>query len=56
MTRILTVLAAWREDRRAVTALEYGIIISVLAIVFIFSFGHLATPLSEIFSEVGNSL
>ena len=44
------------RDRRAVTALEYGIIASALAFVLIAAFTNLGVPLSTIFSKVGSSL
>jgi pilus assembly protein Flp/PilA len=56
-------MAAWRrlsagfiQDRRAVTALEYGLIASVLAFVIIAIFTNLGTPLSSIFTNVGSKL
>ncbi len=44
------------QDRRAVTALEYGIIASVLAFVIVAIFTNLGTPLSSIFANVGSKL
>ena len=44
------------QDRRAVTALEYGIIASALAFVLIAAFTNLGVPLSTIFSKLGSSL
>ncbi len=43
-------------DRRAVTALEYGIIASALAFVLIAAFTSLGSPLSTIFANVGSKL
>ena len=44
------------SDRRAITALEYGIIASALAFVIVAIFTNLGTPLSTIFSNVGTRL
>jgi Flp pilus assembly pilin Flp len=51
-----TSLPALLRDRRGITALEYGIIASALAFVFIVAFANLGTPLSIIFAKVGSSL
>ena len=53
---VTTLSADLRRDHRAITALEYGIIASALAFVFIAAFTHLGTPLSVIFSSVGSGL
>jgi Flp pilus assembly pilin Flp len=45
-----------QRDERAITALEYGIIASALAFVFIAAFAHLGVPLSTIFNSVGSGL
>jgi pilus assembly protein Flp/PilA len=44
------------RDRRGITALEYGIIASALAFVFIAAFTSLGSPLSIIFASVGSKL
>jgi Flp pilus assembly pilin Flp len=44
------------KDRRAVTATEYGIIISALAFTLVTIFTQLGTPLVNIFKGVGSSL
>ena len=49
-------LAPLLRDRRAVTALEYGIIASALAFVLIAAFTSLGPPLSTIFTNVGSKL
>ncbi len=49
-------IAGLVHDRRAVTALEYGIIASVLAFVIVAIFTNLGTPLSSIFANVGSKL
>ncbi len=52
-------IAYWLElkyDRRAVTALEYGLIAGIIVAVIALGFGVLGTNLSNKFSKVGNSL
>jgi pilus assembly protein Flp/PilA len=49
-------LAAIRRDRRAVTALEYGIIAGVLGLVLITIFKSFGTKLSTLFSSIGTSI
>ena len=49
----------WLElkwDRRAVTALEYGLIAGVIVATIMIGFSILATSLSKSFSTIGNSL
>jgi pilus assembly protein Flp/PilA len=43
-------------DRRAVTALEYGIIAGVLGLVLITVFKTFGTKLSTLFTTIGNSI
>jgi len=43
-------------DTNAVTALEYGIIASLLGLVLISTFSGLATTLSMLFSHVGGAV
>jgi pilus assembly protein Flp/PilA len=45
-----------RLDRRAVTALEYGLIAGVIVATIALGFGLLANNLSNKFSSVGGSL
>lgn len=45
----------WR-DRRAVTALEYGIIASTVGIALLAIFARLATPISAALANVGSSI
>jgi Flp pilus assembly pilin Flp len=44
------------RERRAVTALEYGIIAGVLGLVLILLFKNLGTTLSTLFSTIGKSI
>jgi pilus assembly protein Flp/PilA len=47
---------ALKSDRRAVTALEYGLIAGIIVAVIALGFGVLGTNLSTKFSNIGNSL
>jgi pilus assembly protein Flp/PilA len=49
-------LVALRRDRRAVTALEYGIIAGVLGLVLITIFKSFGTKMSSLFTSIGNSI
>ncbi len=44
------------NDRRAVTALEYGIIAGVLGLVLINIFQRFGTTLSKLFSTIDSSI
>jgi Flp pilus assembly pilin Flp len=46
----------WHGDRRAVTALEYGIIASILGLTLVTIFKSLGTTLTTLFSHVGTSI
>jgi Flp pilus assembly pilin Flp len=45
-----------RADRRAVTALEYGLIAGVIVATIAVGFAILANDLSQQFEDIGNSL
>ena len=45
-----------KTDRRAVTALEYGVIAGVLAVVVVTAFTTLGTGLNNAFTNVSNQL
>ena len=47
---------ALKTDRRAVTALEYGLIAGIIVAVIALGFGVLGTNLSTKFSNIGSSL
>jgi pilus assembly protein Flp/PilA len=47
---------ALRSDRRAVTALEYGLIAALIAVVIIGSVTALGTNISTAFSKVASSI
>ncbi len=50
------VTADLANDRRAVTALEYGIIAGVLGLVLIIIFQSFGTTLSTLMSTIGKSI
>ena len=56
MESVVTRFTRWREDRRAVTALEYGIIASILGLVLVSIFGTFGKTLTTLFSHVGASI
>ena len=45
-----------RKDRRAVTALEYGLIAGVIVATIMVGFSLLANDLSQQFQNIGNSV
>lgn len=49
-------LLAFRVDRRAVTALEYGLIASLIAVVIIGTVTTAGTGLQNVFSNIGSHL
>ncbi len=55
LLRILS-MQLFRRDRRAVTALEYGIIAGVLGLVLIAVFKSFGSRLSTLFTSIGNSI
>lgn len=56
MNMILTVYTRFMSDKRAVTALEYGMIAALIAAVIVGGVSALGTKLNTTFSTVGNSL
>ena len=54
MQQIRRKLSALRADTRAVTALEYGMIAALIAVVAIAGFTTIGTSLSSTLSVVGN--
>jgi pilus assembly protein Flp/PilA len=53
---LLVLLQNLKSDRRAVTAMEYGLIASLVAVVIIGAITAVGTKLSTVFSSVANSL
>jgi pilus assembly protein Flp/PilA len=56
MIRIAIFLSKLKEDRRAVTALEYGLLASIIVATIMVGFTTLASSLSKSFSTIGGSL
>jgi pilus assembly protein Flp/PilA len=56
MLTVAARLAALGRDRKAVTALEYGIIAGVLGLALIGIFQTFGTTLSAVFSGIGSSV
>ncbi len=56
MIEIFKTLMALKSDRRAVTALEYGLIAGVIVATVAVGFGVLAGDLSTKFNNIGGSL
>jgi len=50
------VMRRFSDDRRAVTALEYGIIAGVLGLVLINIFKNFGSTLTKLFSTIGASI
>jgi pilus assembly protein Flp/PilA len=58
-TTMIEYLKTWLElktDRRAVTALEYGVIAGVMAVVLVTAFTTLGNKLTGVFNTIGNEL
>jgi len=56
---VLQFWLSWRDlraDRRAVTALEYGLIAGVIVATIMVGFSLLASDLSQQFENIGNSV
>ena len=56
MGRFAMIVKRLPADRRAVTALEYGIIASILGLVLVGIFKNFGSTLSTLFSHVGSSI
>ncbi len=56
MTKLISKVVALKNDRKAVTALEYGIIAGVLGLALISIFTKFGTTLSTLFANVGKSI
>jgi Flp pilus assembly pilin Flp len=56
MTNIAMTLFALKADRRAVTALEYGLIAGVIVATIAVGFSMLANSLSTQFTVIGTNL
>ncbi|GAN76246.1 Flp family type IVb pilin [Acidisphaera rubrifaciens] len=56
MISFLKDLLLLRGDRRGVTALEYGLIAALIAVVIVSAVTGLGTKLSNTFNQISNSL
>jgi pilus assembly protein Flp/PilA len=56
MDKLIVKALSFKADRKAVTALEYGIIASILGLVLVTIFSKLGTTLSNLFSGVSASI
>ena len=56
MLQYATLWLKLRADRRAVTALEYGLIAGVIVATIAVGFALLANDLSQQFENIGNSI
>ena len=56
MDKLIVRALTFKADRRAVTALEYGIIASILGLVLVGIFSSLGTTLTTLFNKVGSSI
>jgi Flp pilus assembly pilin Flp len=56
MTRIANVWTILKTDRRAVTALEYGLIAGMIVATIAVGFASMANALSNQFTTIGGSL
>lgn len=56
MDKLIVRALTFKADRRAVTALEYGIIASILGLVLVTIFGNFGKTLTSLFSSVGSSI
>lgn len=55
-TRLLAHLIKLRDDRRGVTAIEYGLITALISVVIIIAVKAVGTSLSTTFSTIAASL
>jgi pilus assembly protein Flp/PilA len=56
MDKLIVRALAFKDDRKAVTALEYGIIASILGLVLVTIFRSFGTTLTTLFSNVGTTI
>ncbi len=56
MTKLISKVVALKNDRKAVTALEYGIIAGVLGLVLITIFQNFGTTLTTLFTSIGSKI
>ncbi|MGI4976302.1 MAG: Flp family type IVb pilin [Janthinobacterium lividum] len=56
MNMILTAYTRFMSDKRAVTALEYGMIAALIAAIIVGAVSTVGTKLNTVFTNVGTSL
>ncbi len=56
MRALITAVLSFRTDRKGVTALEYGLIASLIAAVIITALTNLGTGLTATLGRIANSL
>jgi pilus assembly protein Flp/PilA len=56
MTLLVHLLTALRNDKRGVTALEYGLIASLIAVVIITAVTSIGTNASSAFNTIANAM
>jgi pilus assembly protein Flp/PilA len=56
MDKLIVKALAFKSDRDGVTALEYGIIASILGLVLVGIFKTFGSTLSSLFTSVGSSI
>ncbi len=56
LARLLNIVSAVRDDRRAVTAIEYALIAALIAVVIIGALNLLGTNISSTFNTVSSEL
>lgn len=56
MDKLIVRALTFKADKKAVTALEYGIIASILGLVLVGIFTRFGTTMSTLFSTVGGSI
>jgi Flp pilus assembly pilin Flp len=56
MIRLIRTIIAFKANRRAVTALEYGLLAGIIVATIAIGFNGLANALSSQFTAIGNSL
>jgi len=56
MSGIMNSLAKLKSDTRAVTAMEYGMIAALIAVVIVAAVTTVGTNLTAVFSSIGNSI
>jgi len=56
MDKLIVRALSLKSDKKAVTALEYGIIASILGLVLVGIFSNFGITLTKLFSNVGASI